>query len=214
MTSRKVLTAFAALTLMVGVASAHIVSPDDSWATMLNDPGTLTIAPGGYDGLLLPVDHTIDVWVFDSTPAPVEILYTDLWLEHPDVTWCEGGVVADSSTYAPDPGHTTFTSIPRGGLHIGNATSGWTDCQTIALNVIALGFVIDTVGLNINSMDLTANGHVDIADLGGFAVVMNVPAMYPIPGFCADYDENGAVEIADLGQFASVYNLSDCPEAP
>lgn len=214
MTSRKVLTALAALALMAGVATANIVSPDDSWATMANSPATLTIAPGGYDGLVLPVDHTIDVYVNDATPAPVEILYTDIWLEHPDVTWCEGGVVADSSTYAPDPGHTTFTAVPRGSTYIGNAGAGWTDCQSIAINVVALGFVIDTVDLNINSMDLTADGHVDIADLGGFASVKDIPAQYPIPGFCADYDEDGDCDIADLGQFASVYNLSDCPEAP
>ncbi|MBN2171622.1 MAG: hypothetical protein JW819_09930 [Candidatus Krumholzibacteriota bacterium] len=204
MTSRKVLSVMAALALLAiaAIANAGIISPADSYATMANSPGVMTIAPGGYDSFVFPVDHTIDVYTLDDLLNPVEVLATDIWLDDPLVIWCAGGVIADSSTFAPDPGHTTFTGTPRGGVNV----SG--DCSTIAIDVIALGNVIQTLNLGMNSMDLNGSGDVTVADFGAFAGV------YQTDNECANYDESTTsptVDIADFAIFAGVYNISECP---
>jgi len=204
MTSRKILSVMAALALLAiaAVANAGIISPADSYATMANSPGVMTIAPGGYDSFVFPIDHTIDVWTLDELLNPVEVLATDIWLDDPLVVWCAGGVIADSSTFAPGIGHTTFTGTPRGGV------DGTGDCSTIAMNVVALGNVIQTLDLGIDSMDLNGDGSVTVADFGVFA------GMYQQDNECANFDESNVsptVDIADFAIFAGVYNISDCP---
>jgi hypothetical protein len=204
MTSRKVLSVMAALALLAiaAIANAGIISPADSYATMANSPGVITVAPGGYDSFVFPVDHTIDVYTLDDQLNPVEVLATDIWLDDPLVVWCAGGVIADSSTFAPDPGHTTFTGTPRGGVN------GTGDCSTIAIDVVALGNVIQTLALGANSMDLNGSGDVTVADFGAFAGV------YQTDNECANFDESTVsptVDIADFAIFAGVYNISECP---
>ena len=194
MTSRKLFAALAALAMIALGAQAGVVDATNSSATCADCPATLTSAPGGYESV-----PTVDVWTLDAVGDPVEVASTDIWLEHADVVFCAGGFVADSSTYAPDPGHTSFSGIPRGGVALG------ADCAGIQFNVIAVGVVIDVLDLNNNSFDLDGSGAVDISDLGVFATA------YQGTVFCADYDETGAVDISDLGMFASIFNLSNCP---
>lgn len=206
MTSRKVLAVMAALAVLAisSIANAGIVDPANSYATMVDSPAIITIAPGGYDGIAFPNDHTIDVYVNDSSNNPVEILAVDIWLEDPQVVWCAGGEIADSSTYAPDAGHTTFSGNARGGV----ASSNHAACEADNLDVVALGQVIETLDLRVNSMDLSGDGTVTLADFTIFA------AIYQTVNFCADYDESGgdpSVTLADFTIFASVYNLSSCP---
>jgi len=197
----------AALAITASLANAGVVDPANSSAVMANSPAILTIAPGGYDGLVFPVNHLIDVYVNDSANNPVEILAVDIWIEDPYVIWCPGGVIADSSTYAPDPGHTTFSSVVRGGVAGTNGTS----CEGDYIDVIALGQVIENLDLRANSMDLNGNGSVTLADFTLFAGV------YQTRNFCANYNEstevppNANVTLADFTIFASVYNLSTCP---
>lgn len=212
MTSRKVFTVMAALALLAinSVANAGIVDPTTSFATLMNSPAIMTVAPGGADSFVFPTDYTIDVFVNDSGGNPVEILASDIWLEDPVIVWCPGGVIADSSTFAPDPGHTTFTGTPRGGV---DGVGG--DCADIGVDVIAVGNVIedfDGVGpnshLRINSPDLNGDGGVTAADFALFASVFQGTF------FCADYDESGgspSVTVADFAIFASFFNISFCP---
>jgi|SaaInl8_200m_RNA_FD_contig_61_1080030_length_1397_multi_2_in_0_out_0_1 hypothetical protein len=214
MTSRKLFATLAALALVsiASFATADIIDPDESSATIVAEGG-MTVSPGGYEAI--GPTHTIDVYVNDALGDPVEILNTDIWLEHEDVVWCEGGVVADSSTFAPDAGHTTFTSVARGGVDQGDDTNGWNECADIALNVIALGYVIDVVNLSVNSQDLNGDGTVNTQDWAKFGRCKGDDTLAGCS--CADYNEDyyhtgtTDVNIADQAQFATQFNLSNCP---
>lgn len=202
MTSRKIFALMAALALLAinSIANAGIVDPANSFATLGAGPGIMTVAPGGADSFVIPEDHQIDVYLNDSGNNPVEVIATDIWLDDPLVVWCAGGVIADSSTFAPDPGHTTFTGTPRGGVGLG------VDCSAITLDVVAVGNVIEDLTLAVNSPDLNGDGSVTVADFGLFAGFFNAV------GACADYVESGGtVDVADFGTFAGFFNISDCP---
>jgi hypothetical protein len=203
---------------LASLAAGDIIDPDESFAVVTN-PGGLTISPGGYDAI--GPAHTIDVYVNDAGGNPVEILGTDIWLEHDYVVWCAGGVVADSSTFAPDAGHTTFTSTARGGVDQGDDVNGWNECSGISLNVVALGFVIQVLELDnqlsVNSQDLNGDGLVGSQDWAKFGRCKG-PVYEDRPGCsCADYNEDyypglvNNVDIADQAQYASQHNSSTCP---
>ena len=201
MTSRKILVLMAALAVLATNANAGIVDPANSSATIVT-PGIMTIAPGGADSFVVPVNRTIDVYVNDSGNNPVEIVSSDIWLEDPLVVWCAGGVIADSSTFSPDPGHTTFTGTPRGGVALG------AECANISMNVVAVGNVIADLTLGANSPDLNGSGTVTVADFGLFA------GFFQGDGNCANYNESVGspnVTVADFGIFAGFFNVSTCP---
>ncbi len=202
MISRKNFVLMAALALMAinSVAFAGIVDPANSFATLATSPGIILVAPGGGESFIIPNNYQIDVYVNDSGNNPVEIIATDIWVDDPFVVWCAGGVVADSSTFAPDPGHTTFTGTPRGGV------DGTQDCSLITLDVIAVGNIIEDLLLAVCSPDLSGDGHVTVADFGLFA------GSFQGNNACADYNrDGGAVTVVDFGIFAGYYNISDCP---
>lgn len=203
MTSRKVLALMAALAILAinSIANAGIVDPANSSAQVATT-GIMTIAPGGADSFVIPVNHRIDVYVNDSGNNPVEIIASDIWLDDPLIVWCPGGVIADSSTFAPDPGHTTFTGTARGGVSTG------AECANISMNVIAVGNEIASLTLSVNSPDLNGSGSVTVADFGLFA------GYFQGNGNCANYNESvGApnVTVADFGIFAGFFNVSSCP---
>lgn len=210
MTSRKVFALMAALALLAinSIANAGIVDPTNSYATIANT-GTMTIAPGGADSFTIPVDHRIDVYLNDTGNNPVEVIASDIWLSDPTAitAWCPGGVTADSSTFAPDEGHTTFTGTPRGGVAARVSGTDY-DCATITMDVVAVGNVIENLALDVNSPDLNGNGAVTAGDFGIFG------AYYQGDFACADFNESGgtpSVTVADFGIFAGFYNNSDCP---
>jgi len=203
MTSRKVLALMAALAVLAmnSIANAGIVDPANSSATIVAG-GIMTVAPGGADSFTIPVNHRIDVYVNDSGNNPVEIIASDIWVSDPLIVWCPGGVIADSSTFAPDPGHTTFTGTPRGGVSTG------AECANISLDVIAVGNTIASLALSVNSPDLNGSGTVTVADFGLFA------GYFQGDGNCANYNENVGspnVTVADFGIFAGFFNVSNCP---
>lgn len=202
MTSRKMLALMAGLAVLAiaSIANAGIVDPANSSATVATT-GYMTIAPGGADSFVIPVNHRIDVYVNDSGNNPVEIIASDIWLDDPIVVWCAGGVIADSSTFAPVPGHTTFTGTPRGGVATGS------DCGLISLDVIAVGNVIESLDLKVNSPDLNGSGTVTVADFGLFA------GYFQGNGNCANLNESVGspnVTVADFGIFAGFFNVSNC----
>jgi hypothetical protein len=187
------------------------VDPNQSWAIMANDPAWITVSPGGFEHLTDPIDHTIDVYVNNSQGQPVELLASDIWLDGwPVVIWCPGGVIADSSTYAPDPGHTTISGELHGGVDV-NAEPG--GCRDRYVDVVATGVTIEVLDLRIDSMDLNADGQVTVADFAHFAAFYNDS---PCTGQhrCADYDENAVdpcVNLVDFVIFRLEYNASACP---
>jgi len=204
MTSRKILALMAALVVlaMSSIADAGIVDPAQSSATIATT-GIMTIAPGGADGFTIPINRRIDVYVNDSGSNPVEIIASDIWLNDDLIAWCAGGVVADSSTFSPDPGHTTFTGTPRGGV----LASGH-DCANISIDVIAVGNVIESLSLAANSPDLNGSGGVDIIDFSIFGTA------WQTDNACANLDESLAtptVDIIDFSIFGSLFNVSNCP---
>lgn len=204
MTSRKMLALMAGLAVLAiaSIANAGIVDPANSSATVATT-GTMTIAPGGADSFVIPVNHRIDVYVNDSGNNPVEVIASDIWLDDPIIVWCAGGVIADSSTFAPDPGHTTFTGTPRGGV-----VATGNDCANISIDVVAVGNVIESLSLAANSPDLNGSGTVTVADFGLFA------GYFQGNGNCANYNESVGspnVTVADFGIFAGFFNVSSCP---
>jgi hypothetical protein len=184
------------------VANAGIVDPEQSYATMVGEPDTLLIAPGGAESLVFPEDHTIDVYVNDSAGEPVQIVAADMWLYNPDTAPCPGGWIADSSTFAPDPGHTTFTSVLRGGVELA------AECLE-PTEVVALGNVIEIIDLFFRSADLNGDGDVTSVDFAIFASCFNQPAVGHCR--CADLNRDGLVNSVDFALFASFYNQSECP---
>ena len=204
MTSRKIFAVMAALALLAisSISNAGIVDPAMSWADIGGGLGIMTIAPGGADSFVFPENHLIDVYVNDSGGNPVEILASAIWLEEPGVVWCPGGEIADSSTYAPDPGHTTFSGTPRGGVALGY------DCSTISMNVIAVGNEIQDLALAVNSPDLNGSGGADVADFAVFGSAFNTD------NHCANFNESTTspiCDVADFAIFASFFNISNCP---
>lgn len=177
---------------MSGSAAAEVLDPTNSYAEIL-DPYPFTVAPCGGDAM--PV---IDVYVI-SYPGgyPVEVIATDIWLGQPDVFFC-AQVFADSSTYAPDPGHTTISGAPGMGL------STELDCEAVPVDVIAVGSVIERLDWSVNSPDLTADGEVAVADFALFA------DRFQGTDPCADYNLDGEVTVVDFGIFAGWFNACVC----
>jgi hypothetical protein len=219
MTRRIVLTALALLACAT-VASAGVVDPTTSSAVQNNEPVepdtsiVLTVTPCGEDGLNFPNDHIITAYVNDSSGAPVEILATDLWLESDDQEPCPGGWIADSSTFAPDPGVTTFSALIRGGVPLGAS------CRDMVTKVVAAGQVIQELGMRINSPDLNGDHSVGAIDFAKYATFHNQPCSDE--GWCADYDESDESEFdpppdhicvgaIDLSMYATWHNFCDCP---
>lgn len=210
MTRRIVFTALALLT-MAAVANAGIVDPANSWATINNPPAVILTAPGGAESFVFPNNHLIDVYVNDAGYNPVEIVAADIWLENDGTEPCPGGWTADSSTYAPDPGHTTFSYAPRGGVGFGDL------CRIEGTRVIAVGHVIEDfdVDLRFVSPDLNGDGSVGLVDFSLFATSYNMPCTDNV--WCADYSKSDealplpCVTLPDFAIFAGFYNVSDCP---
>jgi hypothetical protein len=209
MTRRIVFTALALLS-MAAVANAGIVDPANSWATIQNPPAIILTAPGGGDSFVFPNNHLIDVYVNDAGYNPVEILAVDIWLENDGTEPCPGGWTADSSTYAPDPGHTTFSYAPRGGVGLGDF------CRIEGTRVIAVGHVIEDLGLDLRfvSPDLNGDGTVGLTDFAVFATFFNLPCTDN--AWCADLDKSddtppaACVTLTDFAIFATYFNASNC----
>jgi hypothetical protein len=198
-----------ALLAFASIANAGIVDPQWSSATLTNSPAELNVAPGGAESLVFPNDHTIDVYVNDSGQNPVEIVASDIWLENPGTAPCPGGWIADSSTFSPDPGHTTFTGTLRGGTPLGG------NCRGSQTDVVAVGNSIETLDLRFHSPDLNGDGSVTVGDFGVFASCYNLPCSDSC--WCADLDKSdetepeACVKVGDFAVFASFYNISECP---
>lgn len=154
---RKLLVAMA-LCVLSASALALEIDPINLHAFLLDDH-PFTVAP--CDGDPMPV---IDIILEDSGNNPVEVIASDIWLDSPiamlDFCW---EVIADSSTFRPDPGHTTISGELHGGL------ASLAVCAAAAVDVVAIGSVIGHFELQVNSPDLTGDREVTVADFGLFA---------------------------------------------
>jgi hypothetical protein len=192
-----------ALLAISSIANAGIVDPAFSSATCAGCPDVMIVSPGGADSFIVPDNNTIDVFLNDSGGNPVSVVNSDISVSDPEIVWCPGGVIADSSTYPPDEGHTTFTGTPRGGVALGSVCG-----SAQSLDVIAVGNLIASLDLSVASPDLNGDGQVTVADFGIFASVFQ--GDYD----CADYDQfpgSPNVTVADFAIFASSFNISACP---
>ncbi len=152
-----------------------------------------TVTPCGGDPM--PV---IDVYLEDDGNFPIEVIASDIWLDSPgDVDFCRP-VVADSSTFHPDAGHTTFSGVLRGGLIT------LSDCAAVRVDIIAIGWVIGGFDLHVNSPDLNGDQQVSVADFGLFA------ARFQTGDACADFDESGFISVSDFGLFAGWFESCVC----
>jgi hypothetical protein len=203
--TRRIVFSALALLACASIANAGIVDPEQSWADMVGEPATLLIAPGGAESLVFPDDHTIDIYVNDSGGNPVEIVASDMYLLNDDAEPCPGGWIADSSSFAPDAGHTTMTSVLRGGVPL------VAPC-TATTSVMAVGNEIQVLDLFFVSPDLNGDGTVGSVDFAVFASCFNQPCVGHC--LCADLDKAGGspcVGSVDFAIFASFYNVSTCP---
>jgi hypothetical protein len=190
----RVLTLILVLSLAAPIAQADSNDIDPMYMhAFLLDDHPFTITPCGGDPM--PV---IDIILEDSGNNPIEVIASDIWLDSPgelDFCWA---VIADSSTFSPDPGHTTISGILRGGL------GSLADCNAVRVDVIAIGWVIGGFDLHVNSPDLTGNQQVTVADFGLFA------ERFQTSDACADYDESGFVSVSDFGLFAGWFESCVC----
>jgi len=189
------LLALALLPLAVP-AAAQDTDPQDIELIVLSwDDGPFTLAPCGSDAIP-------EVEVYLSQPAtgmPVQIPASDIWLEGADVVFCPGGNEADSSSYAPDPGYTTFTGIRGGGL------ARHTNCDHFVMHVVARGNLSSNFTWAINSPDCNGDLQVTLADF------VCVAQGWGHPDPCLDFGENGgAMNLAEFAQFAIWFRNCSC----
>jgi len=191
----RVLTAIALLVGLAATGTAQEIDPINMHAFLLDDH-PFTIAPCGGDPM--PV---LDIILEDSGNNPIEVIGSDIWLDSPpsmlDFCWA---VIADSSTFRPDPGHTTISGEIHGGLQ------SLSICAAAQVDVIAIGYVIGRFDLQVNSPDLNGDREVTVADFGLFA------GRFQTSDPCADYNEDGFVSVADFGLFAGWFG--DCVCVP
>lgn len=210
----KVFIAAFTLILAASIAGAT-VDPDNSWVYTLCDPAVILVAPGGAESFVFPDNCLIEVYLNDEHYWPVELPAADIWLENEATVPCPGGWIADSSTYAPDEGHTTFSGTPLGGV------AALAPCRDTGTVLIAGGQEVpfSNTGewsLRFVSPDLDGNGDVGVGDFGLFGTICyNQPCSDEI--WCANFNRSDetepefCVETADFAIFASFFNLSHCP---
>ncbi len=192
------LAAFAAVLILSFPASADIVEVDG--IVTMEHGGPFTLAPCGTEPI-----PTIEIYVWAViTGEPIELVEEDIWLEADDaLQFCLGEVFPDSSTYAPDPGHTTMSGVIHGGAFTG------VDCDAIGAQVFALGWAIgDPLVFGANSPDLNGDLEVNLADFARFG------DLFHSDNACANYNESTVsplVDVADFGIFASFFNDCECP---
>jgi len=175
-------------------AMGDMFNPENCYA-VISDPYPFTVAPCGGDEMPI-IDAYIIGW---PDPTPVEVLAQDIWMDHPSMVQCVQ-VIADSSTFAPDPGHTTISGIQRFGMEVDE------NCSAHPFQLIVVGQVFAVIEFDINTPDLNGDGQVSVADFGLFAG--NYGSYEP----CADLNESGGdVTVADFSIFASFFNDCDCP---
>ena len=142
-----------------------------------------------------PVDATIDLYLRDSSGAPIpNYPAEDLALFFNGAGYqCQGGTIPDSNTDAN--GMTTWTNPLFAG--------GWSEGPTL---VMIAGETLLNSPLNLmhNSPDIDGNGIVNLLDLSIFAVD------YFGYSFRSDFHYDGEMSLLDLSLFAIGYNTS-CP---
>ena len=188
------------LALLLGLfgilAGAAQAQPFDPWLStaFFDDPHSFTLAPCGADPL--PV---VEVYLYDFNGDPVQLLASDIWLQGVDLTFCGTLTFADSSTFAPDPGHTTFSGVRHGWA------LPWRDCADLDALVVALGYTINSLPFHASSPDLNGDGAVTVSDFSLFG------QRWQGADACADFNEDGMVALGDFAMFAVWFNHCTCP---
>jgi hypothetical protein len=190
--TRRIALALAGLLALAVSASAQPVDPYFSHAS-IQDPHPFTLAPCGGDPI--PV---IEVLLVDPNNDPVELPATDIWLQGGDVGFCNTLTFADSSTFAPDPGHTTFSG-PRPGWVLPGR-----DCDNLDVLAVAVGTLFDHLTFQANGPDLNGDGAVTVTDFSLFA------PLWLGTNPCADFYEDGVINLSDFASFASWFNACSC----
>lgn len=165
--------------------------------TRATQPVSIVCAPEGggarldrvyaYGGAI--VDATIEIWVRDTDGEPVAFVPAeDLYLAGPGLGFCRFFNSADSMTNRDG-----YTYMQR-------ALQAYGAMAEPQLGVYYAG---DLLGGNVlpyvrvNSPDLSANGKVDLADVGRFSAIYHGQYDY-----AADFVWDGIVNLADVSQLA------------
>ena len=189
---RRLVLAMGLLALLTTVAASDVPDTRNCYAT-IQDPHPFTVAPCGGDPM--PV---VDVFLLSyPDELPFEAIASDIFLYDYGLALC-GTVHADSSTFAPDPGHTTISGIHPMYLLPGQ------ECTAALVDVIFSGDVIERLEFLVNGPDLSGDGEVTVTDFSLFG------ASWQSADPCADFDENGMVAVADLAIFAGWFNHCSC----
>jgi hypothetical protein len=189
---RRLVPTLASLMILATLARADVPDTTNCYAT-IRDPHPFTVAPCGGDPM--PV---VDVFLLSyPDELPFEVIAADIWLHDYGLALC-GTVNADSSTFAPDPGHTTISGIHPMYLLPGQA------CTAAQVDVIFSGDVIERLEFSVNGPDLSGDGEVTVTDFSLFG------PLWLGTSPCADFYEDGVVNLSDFAAFASWFNHCSC----
>jgi hypothetical protein len=187
--------------MLLGLASmASATIPDPALSTA-NAAGTGVImaAPSGAGDAIGDIGATITVTVVDGSGTPIAgFPFQDIYVDDTDgsISLCQGGSTADANTNAS--GVTTISgTIGGGGFTINDLAVYISGVQVTG------GSPID---IDVNSVDITADLKVDLADLGAFAGDFT-GGVYV---FRSDFNYNAALDLADVGRFAQFFG-DVCP---
>jgi len=212
------LMAVSCLIVLLGIGDAAMAqSPPDipdlspSWADFLtytgSDPLTLLVFPSGegpsFAEARLPdgtfVDGTIVLYVLDGNSDPVaNYPREDLWLASADhgMVPCIAGTIADAHT--DSDGMTYWSASLRAG--------GWSEAlMQVLINGDAL-WTGPGLPLKINSPDITADGVVNLADVGTFSGDYHGGSYL----FRSDFNNDGSLSLSDVSLLATAIGVG-CP---
>ncbi len=144
-------------------------------------------------------DATITVTLHDGLDAPIaNYPFEDITLSCDDGTHamvpCLGGVTADGNTDAL--GVTQFQTPLAAG--------GYADANTDVM-IAGAALTSGSVALRMNSADISADGIVNLTDVGMFSSIF-----YGAYDYAADFTNDGVVNLSDVGRLASGVGGS-CP---
>lgn len=199
MINKRLLSLAVAGTMLLGLTSLAAAGiPDDTLSTATSGSGTILVTPAGTGDVLASKSLTISVNVRDANDDPIAgYPFQDIWADDSgdgSIALCQGGSVADANTDAL--GDTTISGA--------FAAGGFTQA---GLQIYLAGTPLTgpTLGIDVNSCDITKDLKVDLADIGEFGI--DFSGGY---NFRSDFVADGVINLADVGELG-IHNGEVCP---
>ncbi len=161
--------------------------------TRATEDVSLLICPAG-DGRRLDqaqtfgggsMDATIELYLLDGEMFPIELFpFEDMWLQSPDLCFCNGGSNADATTDAD--GYTQFANPLYGG--------GCAEVPSLVVMVNGMEVGDGPIPfIKVNSPDMNCDLSINLVDLGQFASLYYLGYNY-----CEDFYWDGILNLNDV----------------